>query len=90
MGLSNNDVLKKLRYAMNLKDEKMKEIFELGGDNISLSEVTAFLAKEEDSSFRPCTDRSLEHFLDGLITFRRGARDTDRRTGRVLMPKTTD
>lgn len=92
MGLSNNDVLKKLRYAMNLNDHKMKEIFETGGGNTSLSEVAAYLSKEEDPSYRECTDKNLEYFLDGLITFKRGKKDTAYKTGRVLMAKekTTD
>lgn len=89
MGLNNNDVLKKLRFAMNLKDEKMMEIFGLGGGNASLSEVASYLAREEDPSFRECPDRNLEYFLDGLITFKRGKKDTGRKTGRVLMPKST-
>ncbi len=87
MGLSNNDVLKKLRYAMNIKDGKMKDIFELGGGNTSLNEVTAYLSKEDDMSFRECTDQNLVYFLDGLITLKRGKKDTTHKTGRVLMPK---
>ncbi|MBN2658317.1 MAG: DUF1456 family protein [Spirochaetales bacterium] len=87
MGLSNNDVLKKLRYALNLKDDQMKKIFEMGGGNTSLSEVAAYLDKEDNGSFRECNDKNLEYFLDGLITFRRGEKDTGRKTGRVLMPK---
>lgn len=90
MGLSNNDVLKKVRYALNLKDDQMKNIFELGGGNTSISEVVAYLSKEENPSFRECTDKNLEYFLDGLITFKRGKKETTRKTGRVLMPKTTD
>ena len=87
MGLSNNDVLKKIRYALNFNDAKMKEIFELGGGNTSLNEVVDYLSKEEDKSFRECSDRNLEYFLDGLITFRRGKKDTGFKSGRVLMPK---
>lgn len=93
MGLNNNDVLKKLRYAMNINDAKMKEIFEIGGGNTSISEVVAYLTKEDDSSFRECTDQNLIYFLDGLITFKRGKKDTTHKTtGRVLMAKekTTD
>jgi uncharacterized protein YehS (DUF1456 family) len=92
MGLTNNDVLKKLRYAMKINDAKMKEIFELGGGNTSLNEVSAYLTGEDNSSFRECPDRNLEYFLDGLITLKRGKKDTAYKTGRVLMPKekTTD
>ncbi|MDA3809064.1 MAG: DUF1456 family protein [Spirochaetaceae bacterium] len=87
MGLSNNDVLKKLRYALNFNDNKMKEIFELEGGNISLNEVSAYLSKEEETSYRECTDKNLEYFLNGLITYRRGKKDTGYKTGKVLMPK---
>ncbi|MBI9100739.1 MAG: DUF1456 family protein [Spirochaetaceae bacterium] len=87
MGLSNNDVLKKLRYAMHLNDSKMKDIFELGGGNTSISEVSSYLSGEEDSSFRECSDRNLVYFLDGLITLKRGKKDTARKTGRVLTAK---
>ena len=87
MGLSNNDVLKKVRYALHLKDEQMKNIMELGGGNASINEVSAYLSKEESSSYRECTDKNLEYFLDGLITFKRGKKDTGHKTDRVLMPK---
>jgi len=88
VGLNNNDVLKKLRYAMKINDEKMKEIFELGGGNTSTNEVASYLIGEDNSSFRECTDRNLEYFLDGLITLKRGKKDTaHKKTGRVLMPK---
>jgi uncharacterized protein YehS (DUF1456 family) len=87
MGLSNNDVLKKIRYALDLTDSKMKDIFELGGGNTSVSEVLDYLSKEDHPSFRECTDKTLEYFLDGLIIFRRGKKDTTVKTGRVLMPK---
>ncbi len=87
MGLSNNDVLKKIRYALNLRDAKMIEIFKLGGGDTSLNEIAAYLCSEENSSFRECTDKNLEYFLDGLITFRRGKKDTGYKSGRVLIPK---
>lgn len=87
MGLSNNDVLKKVRYALDLNDSKMKDIFELGGGNTSVSEVVDYLSKEDAPSFRECPDKNLEYFLDGLIIFRRGKKDTGVKTGKVLMPK---
>jgi len=87
LGLSNNDVLKKVRYALHLKDEQMKSIIEMGGGNASVNEVSAYLSGEESSSFRECTDKNLEYFLDGLITFKRGKKDTGHKTGRVLMAK---
>lgn len=92
MGLSNNDVLRKIRYALNLKDSKMEEIFGLGGGNTSVNEVVYYLSKEDDPLYRECPDKTLEYFLDGLIIFRRGKKDTGFKTGKVLMPKekTTD
>ncbi len=87
MGMDNNNVLRKLRYALNLTDYKMKDIFELGGGNTSINEVSSYLTKEDDASYRECTDTNLTYFLDGLITFKRGKKETAYKSGKVLMPK---
>ena len=83
MGLNNNDVLRKIRYALNLRDSKMKDIFELGGGNVSEREIVTYLSKEDDPLYRECSDRNLAYFLDGLITFKRGKKDTGFKTGRA-------
>ena len=42
MALSNNDIIKKLRVALKLKDDDIVEILQLAGFTISKSELGAF------------------------------------------------
>lgn len=82
--MNHNDLLTRLRYALDLKDPEMVEIFELGGYTISRRDVQALLRKTDESSEEneftndyelECTDEMLERFLNGFITSRRGAKD---------------
>ena len=73
--MSNNDVLRTLRYTFHYHDHKMKEIFALGGKDISFEEVALWLKKEDDPDFVKLYDKDLAHFLDGLIVANRGKRE---------------
>ena len=75
MSMSNNDILRTLRYTFHYHDHKMKEIFGLGGKEISFEEVALWLKKEEDPDFKKLYDKDLSHFLDGLIVLNRGKRE---------------
>jgi uncharacterized protein YehS (DUF1456 family) len=72
--MNNNDVLRSLRYALNLGNAKTVEIFALAHHEISPAHLMALLSKEDDPGFEECTDRELTFFLDGLIVDRRGPR----------------
>ena len=71
----NNDILRRLRYTLDLSNEKTVAIFKLGNQDISQAELMGILSKEDDDNFIVCTDRQLSGFLDGLITDKRGPRD---------------
>ena len=73
--MSNNDILRTLRYTFHYHDHKMKEIFALGGKVISFEEVALWLKKEEDPDFVKLYDKDLAHFLDGLIVANRGKKE---------------
>lgn len=68
----NNDVLRSLRYALDLSDAKVVAITKLAGRDVAQSEVTRFLKKDEEEGFDECGDDILAAFLDGLIVHRRG------------------
>ena len=70
--MTNNDVLRRVRYALRINDKAMMEVFKLGGMNISLEELTALLSKPEDENFKTCNNKTLDVFLSGLITYKRG------------------
>lgn len=70
----NNDVLRSIRYMLDLSDNKVVEISHLADPEFAIErdDVRAFLLKEEEPGYLPCTDRVMAHFLDGLIVHHRG------------------
>ncbi|MEL3971938.1 DUF1456 family protein [Rossellomorea oryzaecorticis] len=87
MNLDNNDILIRLRYALDIKNIEMVEIFKLGGIDLSKEEVMKVLTKSgdveghdeeilEDEEHIPCDDEMFESFLNGFITFKRGKQET--------------
>ena len=72
MGLTNNDVLKKIRVALKLRDDDIVEILKLVDFNISKSELNAFFRKEDHPKYMELQDQILRNFLNGLIIHKRG------------------
>ena len=73
--MTNNDLLRRLRYALNLNAETIAELCTVGGYEIGPIEVLKLLKKEEEAGFTVCEDSVMGAFLDGLIVSRRGAQD---------------
>jgi|TARA_B100001964_G_scaffold77304_1_gene87521 uncharacterized protein YehS (DUF1456 family) len=73
--ITNNDILRRLRYALNIKDAMMIEIFKLAEYEISCSRLLDLLKKKEVEGYVACSDEVMELFLDGLIIHKRGKRD---------------
>src|SRR6185369_12692070 len=73
--MTNNDLLRRLRYALNLNGETIAGLCGLGGHEIGPLDVLKLLKKEEESGFVACDDAVMGAFLDGLIISRRGAQD---------------
>jgi len=74
----NNDVLRSIRYMLDLGDSKVVEIIRLADATfpIEKADVQAFLRKEDEEGFVMCSDRVLAHFLDGLVFHCRGRDET--------------
>lgn len=70
--ISPNDVLRSLRYSLNIHDAKMIELFALTGLSVSPQQVVSWLVKEDDANYQACSHLVLAHFLDGLIIQKRG------------------
>ncbi len=87
--MNNNEILIRLRYALDIRDIDMIEIFKLGGITVSREELQRILLKpknnnlidSEDAAFiaaddmRKCNNYMLESFLNGFITFKRGKQE---------------
>lgn len=71
----NNDILRRVRYALNLKDSVMLEIFKSADCIIEHEELLNLLKKEDEEGFEKCNNKVLEAFLDGLIILKRGKQE---------------
>jgi len=72
MALTNNDILKKLRVALKLRDDDIVAILKLADFNVSKSELGAFFRKEDHPKYMELQDQILRNFLNGLIIYKRG------------------
>ena len=70
--ISNNDVMKKLRVALKLRDDEIVSILKLVDFEIGRTELSAFFRDENHPNYRPCGDQVLRNFLNGLIIHLRG------------------
>lgn len=86
--MTNNDVLKKLRVALRLRDDDILQILELVDFKISKSELGAFFRNEDHPNYRECGDQILRNFLNGLVLHLRGTKEKPKIPGEVLL-KTT-
>ena len=68
----NNDVLRSIRYALDLSDAKVVELIKLAGHEIEKSDVINLLKKEDEEGYTECGDDVAGAFLDGLIIDKRG------------------
>jgi uncharacterized protein YehS (DUF1456 family) len=64
--LNNNIVLRKLKIALDLKDDNILEILALADMRISKHELSAFFRKPDQEQFRPCKDQILRNFIHGM------------------------
>ena len=87
--MNNNDILIRLRYALDIKDSDMIEIFNLGGINVSKEELLRILLNpkkyddfkiEEDGfiaskDMKKLNNHMLESFFNGFIILKRGKQE---------------
>lgn len=70
--MTNNDILKKLRVALKLRDEDIIHILQLVDFEVSKSELNALFRTEDHPNYKECGDQLLRNFLNGLIIHMRG------------------
>lgn len=66
--LSNNEILKKLRIALQLKDDDVLAVFTKVGFVVTKAELGSFFRKESQRNFRKCPEQVLRKFIAGLST----------------------
>jgi uncharacterized protein YehS (DUF1456 family) len=80
-----NDVLRSVRYMLDISDRRVAEIIQLTGHPADLVEIVAYLKRDDEPGFAPCSEETLAYFLDGLILHRRG-RDESRPLPPISLP----
>lgn len=91
----NNDILRSVRYMLDLSDGKVVEIAKLADGDLDIrkEDVAGWLKRDEEEGFVECSNLVLAHFLDGLILHLRGVdpnlppRPTDRRINNNVVLK---
>jgi uncharacterized protein YehS (DUF1456 family) len=73
--MTNNDIIRRLRFIFDLSDSKMMALFELGGIPATRAQVSDWLKLDDKPDFEALRDQPLAAFLNGLIIKLRGARE---------------
>lgn len=73
--MDNNDILRRIRYAFDLSDAKMIEIFALADAEVTRPQISNWLKKDDDPYFQGILDVELATFLNGFINDRRGKKE---------------
>ncbi|PCI07512.1 MAG: hypothetical protein COB77_04475 [Gammaproteobacteria bacterium] len=73
--MTNNDILRRIRYIFDINDAKMITIFGLAESDVSREQISNWLKKDDDPNYQTCNDSQLASFLNGLINDKRGKKD---------------
>ena len=74
--MNNNDIFKKLRVALMLRDDQIEEILMLVDFRMSKGELGNFFRSEDHPKFMECGDQVLRNFLNGLVIYLRGTKES--------------
>jgi len=85
--MDNNDIVRRLRYALTLGNSEMAEIFKLAGHEIQECEILDIIKKEKETGYVECSDSVLSGFLDGLIILKRGPKESSNHQPKVQVEK---
>jgi uncharacterized protein YehS (DUF1456 family) len=70
--MTNNDIMKKLRVALQLRDDQIVDILKLVDFTVSKAELGALFRNEDHPNYKACGDQILRNFLNGLVIHLRG------------------
>ena len=73
--MTNNDILRRIRYTFDFSDPKMIEIFGHTNRTVTREDINAWLKKEDEPDVIECSDEDMSTFLNGLIIERRGKKE---------------
>ena len=84
--MNNNDVLRSIQQVLQLDESTLANIFNLSRHPVDQETLSGLLKEYTDAGYIQCTDQQLEQFLDGLISHRRGQKDSKQPDPKVNSP----
>jgi uncharacterized protein YehS (DUF1456 family) len=73
--MTNNDILRRMRYIFDIDDAKMIAVFGCADHQVTREQISDWLKKEDDPAYQNCSDSMLAIFLNGLINDKRGKKE---------------
>jgi uncharacterized protein YehS (DUF1456 family) len=72
MSLDTNEILYRIKKALNLSDAEIVKLYALEDYPMEASHLASLLVRRQEKAFVRCSYEELGVFLDGLITLKRG------------------
>ncbi len=88
--MNNNDIFKKLRVALMLRDDQIEEILKLVDFRMSKGELGNFFRSEDHPKYMECGDQVLRNFLNGLVIYLRGTKESPKIPAEVIAKYKTE
>ncbi len=73
--MTNNDILRRIRYTFDFSDSKMIALFALADHQVTREQISDWMKKDDDPAYQKCSDILLATFLNGLINDKRGKKE---------------
>ena len=73
--MTNNDILRRLRYSFDYDDNRMIKIFSQVEETVSREQISDWLKADDDPDQKRCNDHQMALFLNGLIIELRGKKE---------------
>ena len=88
--MNNNEIFKKLRVALQLRDDQIVEILELVNFRISKGEIGNIFRQDDHPKYMECGDQILRNFLNGLVIHLRGTKENPKNANDVIAANAKD
>ncbi|MBE9536855.1 MAG: DUF1456 family protein [Proteobacteria bacterium] len=73
--MTNNDILRSIRYTFDFNDSKMIDVFGLADYQVTREQISDWLKKDDDPAYKNCSDTQMALFLNALIIDKRGKKE---------------
>ena len=73
--MTNNDILRRVRYIFDFNDDKMIALFALADYEVTRAQISDWMKQEDDEDYKKLSDKQLAIYLNGLINDKRGKKD---------------